>query len=97
MTPFSELDRLLPAIPKPDPLGDDSTFDTLIAEMISGLPLTGEFSTIYRVSMQDGHPVVEAVPESEWRLPLITTPMPLGDEVDADETNHGPCAQGDEE
>lgn len=22
---------------------------------------------------------------------------PLGDEVDADETNHGPCAQGDEE
>jgi hypothetical protein len=27
----------------------------------------------------------------------IPRPDPLGDEVDADETNHGPCAQGDEE
>ncbi|MDC7800259.1 hypothetical protein PQS91_10410 [Stenotrophomonas geniculata] len=25
----------------------------------------------------------------------IPKPDPLGDEVDADETNHGPCAQGD--
>lgn len=30
-------------------------------------------------------------------FPSIPKPDPLGDEVDADETNHGPCAQGDEE
>lgn len=95
MTPLSELDRLFPAIPKPDPLGGESIFDNTVAEMISGLPLPGAFNTIYRVSMQDGTPVVEEVPECEWRLPLITEPMSLGDEVDADETNHGPCAQGD--
>ncbi|MNC52245.1 hypothetical protein D3C75_1015810 [compost metagenome] len=29
-------------------------------------------------------------------FPAIPKPDPLGDEVDADETNHGPCAQGDE-
>ncbi len=28
-------------------------------------------------------------------FPAIPKPDPLGDEVDADETNHGPCAQGD--
>lgn len=95
MTPLSELDRLFPAIPKPDPLGDESIFDDLAAEMISVLPLPGTLSTIYRVHLRDGIPVVEAVPESEWSLPLITAPMSLGDEVDADETNHGPCAQGD--
>lgn len=35
--------------------------------------------------------------ESEFNrlFPAIPKPDPLGDEVDADETNHGPCAQGD--
>jgi hypothetical protein len=28
-------------------------------------------------------------------FPAIPRPDPLADEVDADETNHGPCAQGD--
>jgi hypothetical protein len=33
--------------------------------------------------------------ELDRLFPAIPKPDPLGDEVDADETNHGPCAQGD--
>lgn len=55
MTPLPELNRLFPAIPKPDPL---------------------EPIDIIR----------------EW----LTAPADRSEaEVDADETNHGPCAQGD--
>lgn len=35
--------------------------------------------------------------ELDRLFPAIPRPDPLADEVDADETNHGPCAQGDEE
>ncbi len=60
MTPLSELDRLFPAIPKPDPLG---------CQCSMRIRLVGD-------GCQYCNP-------------------DYANEVDADETNHGPCAQGD--
>lgn len=64
MTPLSELNRLFPAIPKPDPLA----------------PIN-----ITRVSMSGGELKVDRIDPSDFYMAP----------VDADETNHGPCAQGD--
>ncbi|WP_372483799.1 hypothetical protein AB9H29_12175 [Stenotrophomonas sepilia] len=61
MTPNSELDRLFPAIPKPDPLA----------------PVPGVM-------------VMRTISVEEFR-----EMYPPIDPVDADETTHGPCAQGD--
>lgn len=72
MTPLSELDRLFPAIPKPDPLGNQCD------GCQAGMPVV---NGMHRNARGHGH-MVCARKHYEFS------------EVDADETNHGPCAQG---
>lgn len=72
MTPLSELDRLFPAIPKPDPLG------------------MGTVKLEEGINRQMNHRCVAVM---KWISREEAEAM--FDPVDADETNHGPCAQGD--
>ncbi|HFF3031960.1 TPA: hypothetical protein ACGCGJ_000430 [Stenotrophomonas maltophilia] len=76
MTPLSELDRLFPAIPKPDPLCNQCD------------------------GCQAGMPVVNGIHRNTaggdfYNIHMTCQKKKYIDPVDADETNHGPCAQGD--
>lgn len=71
MNILSELDRLFPAIPKPDPLG------------------MGTVELEEEINKQKNHHCVAVM---KWISREEAEAM--FDPVDADETNHGPCAQG---
>lgn len=82
MTPTSELDRLFRDIPKPDPLGEE-----MDCESCDGLGHFDERLGGYSFSNPKA-----TCPDCDGRgWHYVTTTDP----VDADETNHGPCAQGD--